>query len=84
MARDVSLIGKAYVVDKHEYFVWLQVGGASGKESTFKAGDLGLIRESGRSHGVGFGSPLQNSCLGNPTDRGVWWAMVHGVAKSQT
>ena len=32
VARDVSLIGKAYVVDKHEYFVWLQVGGASGKE----------------------------------------------------
>ena len=65
-------------------FIWGFQDGASGKESTFKAGDLGLIRESGRSHGVGFGSPLQNSCLGNPTDRGVWWAMVHGVAKSRT
>ena len=21
---------------------------------------------------------------GNPTDRGVWWATVHGVTKSQT
>ena len=27
---------------------------------------------------------LQYSCLGNPMDRGVWWATVHGVAKSQT
>ena len=30
------------------------------------------------------GNPLQYSCLGNPTDRGAWWATVHGVAKSQT
>ena len=26
--------------------------------------------------------PLQYSCLGNPTDRGAWWATVHGVTKS--
>ena len=24
------------------------------------------------------------SCLENPMDRGVWWGMVHTVAKSQT
>ena len=24
------------------------------------------------------------SCLENPMDGGVWWAAVHGVAKSQT
>ena len=29
-------------------------------------------------------NPLQYSCLENPLDRGVWWATVHGVAKSQT
>ena len=23
------------------------------------------------------------SCLENPTDRGAWWAAVHGVAKSR-
>ena len=23
----------------------------------------------------------QYSCLGNPTDEGVWWVTVHGVAK---
>ena len=30
------------------------------------------------------GTPLQYSCLENPMDGGVWWAAVHGVAKSQT
>ena len=29
------------------------------------------------------GNPLQCSCLGNPMDRGVWLAIVHGFAKSQ-
>ena len=32
----------------------------------------------------GNGTPLQHSCLENPMDRGVWWAAVHGVAKSLT
>ena len=39
---------------------------------------------SGRVPGIGNGIPLQYSCLENPTDRGAWWATVHGVAKSQT
>ena len=30
------------------------------------------------------GNWLQHSCLGNPMDRGAWWATVHGVTKSQT
>ena len=30
------------------------------------------------------GTPLQYSCLGNPMDRGAWWATVHGVTKSWT
>ena len=30
------------------------------------------------------GYPLQYACLGNPMDRGAWWARVHGVARSQT
>jgi len=32
----------------------------------------------------GNGNPLQYSCLGDPMDRGAWWAAVHGVAQSQT
>ena len=39
---------------------------------------------SGRSPGEGSGSPLQYSCLENPTDGGAWWATVHGVAESDT
>ena len=34
--------------------------------------------------GEGNGTPLQYSCLENPTDRGAWQATVHGVAKSDT
>ena len=34
--------------------------------------------------GEGNGTPLQYSCLENPTDGGAWWAAVQGVAKSQT
>ena len=36
------------------------------------------------TNGEGDGTPLQYSCLENPTDRGAWWAAVHGVAKSRT
>ena len=45
------------------------------------AGDVGLIPGSGISSGEGNGNPLQYSCLGNPMDRGAWWASVHGVVK---
>ena len=43
----------------------------------------GSIPGLGRSPGEGNGNPLQYSCLGNPTNRGAWWATVCGVAKSQ-
>ena len=46
--------------------------------------DMGSIPGSGRSPGEGRGNPLQYSCLENPMDRGAWWAIVHGVAKSRT
>ena len=45
------------------------------------AGDMDLVPGSGRSPGEGNGNLLQYSCLGNPMDRGVWWAVVQGVAK---
>ena len=56
----------------------------SGKESTCNAGGPGLIPGLGRSPGGGNCNSLQYSCLENLTDRGVWWATVHGVAKSWT
>ena len=45
------------------------------------SGDTGSIPGSGQSPGEGNDSPLQYSSLGNPTDRGAWWATVHGVAR---
>ena len=48
------------------------------------AGDEGSIPGSGRSPGEGNGNPLQYSCLESPMDRVAWWAVVHGVTKSQT
>ena len=44
-------------------------------------GDKGLILGSRRSPGEGHGNSFQYPCLGNPTDRGAWWAAVRGVAK---
>ena len=46
--------------------------------------DVGSIPGSGRSLEEGNGNLLQYSCLENSMDRGDWWAMVHGVTKSQT
>ena len=57
-------------------------GGSDSKESAHNVGHPGLIPGSSRSPGKGNGNPLQNSCLGNPMDRGAWLATVHGVAES--
>ena len=48
------------------------------------AGEMGSIHGWGRSSGEGQGNPLQCSCLGNPMDRGTWWATAYEVTKSQT
>ena len=45
------------------------------------SGDVGLIPRSGRSPGEGNGNPFQNSCLGNPMDRGAWWATAYGFTR---
>ena len=46
--------------------------------------DASSIPGSGRSPGGGHSNPLQYSCLENPMDQGIWWAIVHRVTKSQT
>ena len=63
---------------------WVFPGGSAVKNPPASAGDAGFIPGSGSSPGEGSSNPLQYSCLGNPMDRGAWWATVHGVAKSQT
>ena len=45
------------------------------------------VRSLGREEsldGGGHDDPLQHSCLGNPKDRGAWWATVHGIPKTWT
>ena len=59
-------------------------GGSVVKNLPASAEDVGSIPASGRSPGRGNGNPLQYSCLENSMDRGAWWAIVHGVTKSQT
>jgi len=54
------------------------------KNQLANAGDTGLIPGSGRPPGEGNGNPIQYACLGNPMDRGVWWATVNGITKRRT
>ena len=53
------------------------------KNLAANGGDRGLIPGSGRSPREGHSNLLEYSCLENPMDRGAWWAIVHGVAKSE-
>ena len=53
-------------------------GGSAVKNLPANSGDAedeGLVLELGRSPGEGNGNPHQYSCLGNPMDRGAWWAV---------
>ena len=62
-------------------------GGTSGKEPASQCrrqkshGFEPWVR---RCPGEENGNPLQYSCLGIPTDRGAWRAIVHSIVKSQT
>ena len=69
--------------DKHTHLSNLTgyPGGTTVKTPSASVGDVGLIPGWGRSPGGGNGNALQYSRLGNPKDRGGWWATVHGVTK---
>ena len=59
--------------------------GAMVKNPPANAGDskdMRLISRLGRFPGEGNGNLLQYSCLGNPMDRGTWWATVHRATQS--
>ena len=56
-------------------------GGSVIKKLPSSAGDVDLIPGLGGSPGEENGNLLLYSCLGNPVNRGVWWAIVHGVSR---
>ena len=64
--------------------VWGFPGCSVVKHLPAKAGDVSSVLGSGRSPGGGNGNPLQYSYLGNPVDRGAWWAMSVVSQKSWT
>ena len=70
---------------KLSLWIWSMAGVVKNPPANVgNARDMGLIPGLGRSPGGGHGNPLQYPCLGNPTDRGVWWATVRRIAKSRT
>uniref|UniRef100_A0AC11EMC3 COP9 signalosome subunit 4 n=1 Tax=Ovis aries TaxID=9940 RepID=A0AC11EMC3_SHEEP len=86
MSRKLSLLNNFRFVairwrrDRLPTLIFLGFPSVSvGKESTYNAGDLGLIPGLGRSPGEGKGYPLQYSGVENCMDY-----IVHGVAKNQT
>ena len=62
-------------------FTGRYMGFPSGSMVKNSPASAGLIPELGRSSGEGNGNPLKYFCLGNPMDRGAWWATVQGVAR---
>ena len=51
--------------------------GGSGVKTAYNTGDSGSIPRQEDT----LEKELQDSCLGNPMDRGAWQATVHGVAR---
>ena len=72
-----------FTITNSVYTIFFIPVGSDDKASAHNAGDLGSVPGSGRSPGEGNGTPLQDSCLENSMDGRHWWAIVHGVAKSQ-
>ena len=58
-------------------------GGSAIKDLPANTRDLGSIPGFGRSPGERSDNLFQYSCLENNTDRGVWRAAIHEVAKSR-
>ena len=85
--RKASLFNKRCWINRTSLSLWdfsgiSVVRNLPVNEGNARAG--GSIPGSGRSPGVGIGDPLQYSRLGNPRDRGAWWATVRGATKIRT
>ena len=80
LSKDKQLLFYSVIVYFEIREIYIIVGAAlwlSSKEYTSNTREAGWIPGLGRS-------PLEDvqySCLGNPMDKGVWWAAVQGVTK---
>ena len=54
------------------------------KKETQETQEMGVPFPGREDPWEGNGNPLQHSCPENSMDRGAWWAVVHGVARSWT
>ena len=85
IGRPVPMLGGPHT-EKEVYgiqSIWLPCGSDS-KKSACNARGRDSIPGSERPPGEENGYPLQYSSLENFKDRGAWWAIVHGAAKSWT
>ena len=62
----------------------LKRGGSDGKESACNAGGLGSLLDWEDPLEEGMATHFSILAWRIPMDRGAWWAIIHGVAKSQT
>ena len=65
-----------------QHTAWASQMAVVGTNPPANARDMRLIPGWGRSLREGNSNPLQYSCLWDPMDRGAWWTVVQGVAKS--
>ena len=69
---------------KFYFYVWYNgdfPGSSVVKNLPANEGDTNSVPVPGRGPQEGNGNPLHCCCLGNPIDRGAWWATVHGVTE---
>ena len=72
------------VYGKNYYNIVISLQLKKKKVSVCQAGDADSVPGLGKSPVEGNGNPFQYSCLGNPMDKGTWWAIVHRVAELDT
>ena len=75
--------GRGYSICKiaQRYCAWGFSSGSVVKNPPANAGDIRPIHGLGRFPGEGNDNLLQQSCLGNPMDRGACQTTCHGVTK---
>ena len=78
------MVGWHNRLNEHEFEQALGVGDGQGSLACYSPWGCNELDTTVQLNGEGNGTPLQYSCLENPTDGGTWWVAVHGVVTSWT